>query len=186
MTVKKTKAHENAIYAINNNLKRLKKYYKEVAQTGNFNKYIKYHKDYIGLKNKFENIPKESIHYKELRELHDSFTDIWFTRDDYKFPNLYHYAIEDVRKLIMTETQKVYDTLPSYQFDVTESEMGIYSNGIKIFKTSDRMRSAFHGYDYTDSTAKIIFEGVTYYPHDRNDCNIIFNKLEEIEALQEN
>lgn len=186
MTIKKTKSHENAIYAIENNLKRLKHYYREVPQKANFNKYIKYHKDYMTLKNKFENTPLESKNYKVLREICNDLDSLWFNYGSYKFPNLYHYEVEKIRELISAEKRNIYDVLPSYEFYVTGSNRTVNdSDGTKTFKTAYDMWRTFKSYHDLDTTAKIVYDGKVYFPCDREDCISIFSKIEDMEALQD-
>lgn len=185
LTNREIKVHENAIYAIKNNLKRLKYFHKDVDQTGNFNDYIEYHKRYNFLKQSFESTPKEDIHNEKLRRIHYTLNLLWSANDNYNFPNLYHYAVEDIKKLIWIEKDKILDDLPSYEFNVTDSNKTVNDNdGLKIFKTSQSMWSAFKSYHDIDSTAKIIFEDVVYFPSNRDDCITIFNKIEEREASQ--
>lgn len=184
MTSKKTRTHKNAIYAINNKLHRLKRYHKDVPQTANFNKYVNHHKEYAQLKNRLEDVLKEGLNYEFLREIHLELTILWMKRDNYKFPNLYHYAIEDTRDKILSESKRVYNILPSYRFYVAEGDRTINDDGLKVFKTSYEMWRAFNAYHDTDSSSTITFNEKDYHPHDRSDCIAIFKEIEVREASQ--
>lgn len=173
---KRTKSQENEIYAKNNNLKSLKKEHNGAPQTSNFNKYIKFHKEYISYAEELKSLIEEN-NKKSIREFHDRMRFIiYFDSVGYKFPNLYHYASEQIKKNIEKLYQEAYNVLPYYGFKVTDSR---YSNDIQSFKTSDNMYRTFNDYDYTESKANFTFRGEIYYPHKREDCEKVFEIIEK-------
>lgn len=179
---KKSKSHENAIYAINNNLKRLKKYYQEVSQVSNFNKYIGLHKEYVQIKNEIDEFLKVSRTNKELRSFYyEKNKSTTLSVASYKFPNLYHYAVLEVKKDIEAEREKINKKMKLYSVELAGTNKTVSNDGTVYFKTVEGLFNSCHsayGGDI-DFDAYFIFQGEKYHPSKVEDCLRYFKIIEE-------
>lgn len=179
---KKTKSHENAIYAIKHNLKRLTKYYKEVSQVSNFNKYIALHKEYVQIRNEIDEFLKVDRTSKELRNFYyKKEKSTKANSASYSFPNLYHYAVIELKKDIEAEYEKVNKKIPLYSVELFGTNKTVSNDGAIRFKTAEGLHYSCHSRysGDTDFGAYFIFRGERYYPSNKEDCYKYFKIIED-------